>query len=366
MNHSTQSILVILPAKQLQLDSDPRGFGGIYKAALAHVQALRHIGIHVTVLTASLPFYTEASRLGAECYFHPHWHSSLLPLLNPRCWLQAWRVLRTRPLAALHHSGRSWPWAKILLFSTRNIGILHTGSLHRTKYFKYQFALSSITLAALQTAPANQKYQFRRIKNGLFRAHEHPIKVRSPIPAFHAQRPLLLGHLGRVCHDKGIDILLQALAMLKNRDLSVNLRVTGGSAPEYVKLADELGISDRVTFQEWIDDPEEFYGEVDFLCLASRVEPFGLVVLEAMSRGLPVIASAAHGPTEIIQHGVSGFLFPVGDYQTLAALIEQVYHEPSLCETLGQGALQRIAEEYSCEAVGHSIIEAIHSFSKAS
>lgn len=361
MTHPAHSILVVLPAKQLRLDCDPRGFGGIYKAALSQVQALRSAGADVTVLTASKPFFEDARREGADCHFHPHWHSSFLPLLNPSCWLQAWRVRSRKPRAALHHSGRTWPWAKILLRGIPGIGILHTGSLRRTKHFRHQFALSSRTLAALEADPAHSGYVFRRIKNGLLGKGTPPAATRPDIPAFDESRPLRLGHLGRVCHDKGIDILLRAVAALKHRGLAVTLRIVGEKPPEYLQLARNLGVSDIVSFQDWIDDPEQFYASIDVFCLASRSEPFGLVVLEAMSRGLPVIASACEGPSDIIVHGVSGLLFPPEDADGLADLIGSIHQEPALCHSLGDAARLRIAEEYSPEAVGASILHAIDS-----
>ena len=365
MSDSTKTTLVVLPAKQLRLDCDPRGFGGIYKAALTQVEALISTGTRVSVLTASKPFFEEARHLGADCYFHPHWHSSILPLVNPRCWRQSWNVRRSRPIAALHHSGRTWPWAKILFCGIRNIGILHTGTTHRTKHFRYQFALSKSAHEALQVEPSNQKYIFRCIKNGLFTKEVRQVATITDIPSFDETRPLRLGYLGRVCHDKGIDVLLKAVAIAKKRGLTVTLSITGENHPEYIALARDLGISEIVSFHEWTDDPDKFYSAIDTFCLASRIEPFGLVVLEAMGCGLPVLASNCDGPSEIIQHGKSGLLFPVEDSNSLAALIEQIYQRPSLCRFLGEGARQRIVDEYSPRAVGISILRAISSLSNS-
>jgi len=366
MIDSTKSILVVLPAKQLRIDCDQRGFGGIYKAALSQVQALRSTGTDVVVLTASMPFFEDARRQGADCYFHAHWHNSLLPLLTPACWLQAWRVRRKKPCAALHHSGRTWPWAKILLHGVLHIGILHTGSLRRTKHFKHQFALSSKTLSYLETTYSNSCYVFRRIKNGLL-GKETPLAVKhSDVRAFDNTHPLRLGHLGRVCHDKGIDILLLAVAAVKNMGMAITLRIVGDEPPEYIQLAKKLGVSDIVFFQDWIDNPEEFYNAIDVFCLASRIEPFGLVVLEAMSRGLPVIASACEGPSDIIEHNVCGLLFTPEDADSLAHLIGSIYQKPALCTYLGESARLHIAEKYSPEAVGFSILCAIDSIASRS
>ena len=361
MTDPTHSILVVLPAKQLRLDCDPRGFGGIYKAALSQVQALRSAGVNVTVLTASKPFYEKASREGAHCYYHPHWHSSFLPLLNPVCWLQAWRVRQWKPSAALQHSGRTWPWAKILFNGISHIGILHTGSIRRTKYFRYQFALSTKTHAALESDPSNSCYVFRGIKNGLLDQKTPPAAACPKIDSFTAHRPLRLGYLGRVCHDKGIDILLKAVSEVKQLGMAITLRIVGEESPEYLKLAKELGVHDIVSFQAWMDDPEEFYASIDVFCLASRNEPFGLVVLEAMSRGLPVIASDCAGPSDIIENGISGLLFPTEDTDRLTKLIAEIYSSPALCRSLGDKARLRIEEDYSPKAVGASILAAIDS-----
>lgn len=352
------TILIVLPAKQLTLDADRKGCGGIYKAALSQVQALLSQGVHVTVLTASLPFAKEAGDLGAKTFFHPAWHSSILPLVSPACWQQARQILQDKPVAALHHSGRSWSWAKALFGRIPNVGVLHTGAIRRTRHFTYQLALSSANLRQLQADPANRKYKIRHIKNGLLTAVAVPQEAKPPAPP---SAPLRLGYLGRVCHDKGMDILLRAAAILKHREIPVSLAIVGGEAGEYAELARQLAVDSFTKFQTWTDDPAAFYASIDIFCVPSRHEPFGLVVIEAMSRSLPVIASASDGPLDIIEDGVSGIIFPIDSPGELAKAVEHLFHNPAVRTRLGENAARRISNDFSPEAVGHSILSALKS-----
>ncbi len=356
-------ILIVLPAKQLTLDADPRGFGGIYKAALTQVQALKSAGATVVVLTASLPFAKQAEAEGAICFYHPRWHHSLFPMLSLKCWLQARRINQLAPAAALQHSGRSWPWAKAMFPRIPNVGILHTASLRRTRHFKYQMALSTANLQSLSSDPANSKYRFGLIKNGLFQKPEAQVltapESRREDAATAGPAALRLGYLGRVCHSKGIDILLQAAAILKRRGLPVTLKIVGESSGEFIDQATQLDVADLTSFDGWTDNPDAFYAEIDVFCLASRIEPFGLVVLEAMAMGLPVIASRCEGPRDIIEDGKSGILFDSENAQQLADAIERLHRNPELRRQLGDQSRRHVAEHYSPGTIGRSILTEI-------
>jgi len=92
----------------------------------------------------------------------------------------------------------------------------------------------------------------------------------------------------------------------------------GPDVPVARELAERLGVLDRVTFVGVVDRVAPLLAAADLLLLPSSTESFGLVALEAMASGVPVIASDVGGIPEVVQHGVTGYLAPVGDVQQMA------------------------------------------------
>jgi UDP-glucose:(heptosyl)LPS alpha-1,3-glucosyltransferase len=125
---------------------------------------------------------------------------------------------------------------------------------------------------------------------------------------------------------KGLDAILEGVARAKvlRPDLPVRLLVVGkGNAVKYRALASSLGIADAVIFAgPQAKGVESFYLASDFLVMLSLFDTFGMVVLEAMAAGLPVILSANVGAKDIVEEGVNGFVLPDGrDADAAAAKI---------------------------------------------
>ncbi len=135
------------------------------------------------------------------------------------------------------------------------------------------------------------------------------------------QGTLLLG-LGRLHQVKGFEILLQALAKLPRATLWLT-----GSGPEELALrhqAGALGLTARVRFLGWQDDPLPLLRAADLLVVPSLKEPLGNVILEAWMAGCPVLASNADGPAWLIEDGVSGRLFRRGSPDALAEAVRSM------------------------------------------
>jgi glycosyltransferase involved in cell wall biosynthesis len=147
----------------------------------------------------------------------------------------------------------------------------------------------------------------------------------APLPAPPGVAKLLT--LGRLHPNKGFDILLRALAMLPEAHLSI-----GGEGPERAaleRLADELGIADRVGFLGWRQDVGALLAGCDIFICPSRHEPLGNVVLEAWSAARPVVASAVQGPAALIRDGATGLLVPKEEPGPLAAAIATLLVDPA-------------------------------------
>lgn len=152
-------------------------------------------------------------------------------------------------------------------------------------------------------------------------------------------------YVGRIEPLKGIDILLNAIKYMENKH-DVSVFVVGGvsnSDPELNRLqsmAVELGIEDKVTFTGVLEHSilPDYYRAADVFVLPSHYESFGLVALEAMACGLPVIVSRVGGLKHIVNNGHTGYLIPWRCAEPFAQHIDMLLSNDALREAIGQSA----------------------------
>jgi starch synthase len=161
--------------------------------------------------------------------------------------------------------------------------------------------------------------------------------------------------VGRLDPDqKGLDVLIRAMAMLP-RSPPLRLRLVGedwGGAELLRQLAQRLGVADRLSYIGKLSRSElvKEFAEADFLVLPSRFEPFGVVILEAMAAGLPVIASRVGGIPEIVAEGRTGLLVEPDSPDALAESLEHLSQDESLRHSMGRAARERV-EEYAWDSI---------------
>ena len=133
----------------------------------------------------------------------------------------------------------------------------------------------------------------------------------------------VLGTLGRLHVNKGLDVMIRALASLKSRGVAVKLRIAGDGPlkDDLVRLASSLAVTDMIDFCGWVSPAADYLAGLDLFVLPSRVEPFGLVVTEAMAAGVPVVATRIDGPREILLDGELGGLSENENPEAFAAAI---------------------------------------------
>jgi glycosyltransferase involved in cell wall biosynthesis len=145
----------------------------------------------------------------------------------------------------------------------------------------------------------------------------------------------ILGSLRRLVPRMGLDILLQAAA--RHREACVAIAGEGPARRELAALADDLGIGHRVRFLGRIEQSTvpNFYSALDCSVIPSRaLEGFGLVALEAMSCGIPVIASDVGGLPEALGPLAAEWVFPAGDVAALSRLIARAADRPPHTDVL--------------------------------
>jgi glycosyltransferase involved in cell wall biosynthesis len=173
--------------------------------------------------------------------------------------------------------------------------------------------------------------------------------------AFGLEGPFLL-FVGRLASNKGLLTLLDAFAPLARRDRRATLVLVGedgGMAGPVDRRSRELGLSDRVRRLGHVaDEPllAAAYHEARALVLPSDYEAFGLVLLEAMAQGTPVIASRVGGIPEIVEDGRTGLLVPPGAPEPLAEAIARIWDDPGLGRRLGTAGRTTVVPRYTWEA----------------
>lgn len=161
----------------------------------------------------------------------------------------------------------------------------------------------------------------------------------------------VIGTLGRLHRNKGIDLMLRALAQLRARGVAARLTVAGEGPeqPALQSLATDLGLGDVVALTGWVD-PAAYLPTLDLFVLPSRVEPFGLVVAEAMAAGVPVIASKIDGPEEILSGGAFGRLVAPEDVDDLADAIARAIGDWDGTRALARAAQAHAVDQFSLKA----------------
>ncbi|MEK2610567.1 glycosyltransferase [Pseudomonas shirazensis] len=185
----------------------------------------------------------------------------------------------------------------------------------------------------------------------------------SLVPAAEARRVLgldpqawIVGNVGRLHPDKDQATLLKGFAQaLPNLPAGARLAIlgTGRLEPQLKALAVELGIAAQVDFLGQVADARRYFKAFDVFALSSDHEPFGMVLLEAMVAGVPVLATACGGAREVVE-GV-GMLFPLGDAGQLAQGLEHMARlDDQQRQACAEHMLQRLRERFSDQAVAET------------
>lgn len=173
----------------------------------------------------------------------------------------------------------------------------------------------------------------------------------APAPIREGERPFTVGYIGRLVPEKGIDLLMRALAGW-TADWRLQIVGQGPERAALERLAQTLGSADRVAFVGQIPsmDIPRFYHQLDALVIPSRTLPnwkeqFGRVITEAMASGVPVIGSDSGAIPDVI--GEAGLIVPEGDADALRAALSRLHDDHGLRATLSQRGRARVLERFT-------------------
>ncbi|MEJ0021030.1 MAG: N-acetyl-alpha-D-glucosaminyl L-malate synthase BshA [Candidatus Doudnabacteria bacterium] len=178
------------------------------------------------------------------------------------------------------------------------------------------------------------------------------------IPAAQIRKDLGIGtdefmviHLSNLRPVKRIPDLLRIVAASKHvRKLKLVI-LSGGNFEQFLPLVDELKLKNNIIVRENILDIENYINAADLGIYPSETESFGMGILETLSFGKPVLASNSGGIPEVMQHGRTGYLYPVGDVQSFTQGLDELIENPQERQKMGERGKVRAQSLFNTEKI---------------
>lgn len=309
------------------------------------------------------------------------------PLRSAYCAYQLARIIRQRDVRLVYINGPRTLVTGVLaarLTGRPSLFHLHMTMTRRTDLLVATRAAQRATriIACSQTAAAALIEQAHHLEpktqviySPVRQPDRRPVHPSPEGAALEAARrrsggAAVLGLVGRITPGKGHHVLLEAAARLAARGRDVELVIVGAPDPNCAEdeaylarlknLAHARGLESRVRWTGYQTDPDPYYRTFDVLVMPSVVrEGLGLVALEAMQWGVPVVGSRLGGILEIVKDGVNGLLFAGGDSTALAETLDRLLSDSGWRARLAAGARVSVDERFSVETFRARIREAL-------
>jgi len=287
-----------------------------------------------------LPFQMKKI-LNVEKFDILHLHEPFTPMVSLSALLQS-QTVNVGTFHACHNKSRGYGASKPLLSS----------------WLKRLNGKITVSQPALDHISRYLPSDYHIIPNGIATDRFSP---EGPIREEFTDDKLNILFVGRLEKRKGLKHLLLASNIIKKKFPNFRVIVVGPGTrlrPGYEELIRDLNL-DNVVFTSFVSDTElpQYYRSADIFCApATGGESFGIVLLEAMACGKPVVASNIDGYASVLKHNEEGLMVPVGDEEALASALLSLLENPSLREKMGnKGKIK--AERYSWPNVSCQIMD---------
>ncbi len=168
----------------------------------------------------------------------------------------------------------------------------------------------------------------------------------------------LLFFVGRITPEKGLQVLVRAMAQLLPKYPKTRLLAAGKNSEQLLSLADEMGVAHACDFLGYISNKERdhLFQAADAAILPSLYEPFGIVALEAMALGCNVIASDVGGLGEVVQHEHNGLTVLPNDAQSIAWAVDRLLADPAAAAERRAVAQNEVATRYNWNSIAEKTV----------
>ncbi len=275
-------------------------------------------------------------------------------------------VLRRQPYVITYHNDLVWTGMKGAAFRAYQTvwSRLVLGGARRVLITSWDFARSSPQLRPFVRRHADRLIE---MPNGVDTRRLHPAlegdAVRRQLGLRHAAVTLFVGAMD-TAHDLkgGVPTLLRALAKVPDQAVQLVLVGGGDMVPAYRQLARQLGLGGRTHFVGWIPNDQlgPYYAAADVLVVPSvRVEAFGLVAIEALACGTPVVASELPGLRSVVHSTNGGLLVPPGEPDALAATLAGLLADRERRLVLASNGRAAVVQHYDWSVIS-SRLDAVY------
>ena len=337
-----------------------RGVSGSENHLLALLPALREAGVDARFLGLDVPgtsseFYARLDQLGV-----PYAQVRCGADISPRMARDVVRAVRAEQPDLLHtHLVHADVYGAI---AARPLRVPYVSTRHNDdryllgpfRYVDRAFARGARRLIAISDAvrdflvrAGHDRRKLVTVHYGLDELPAAPSEVLPEAAGIPSGAPLLLA-VGRLIAQKDHATLLRAFAAVRERHPEARLAILGSGPLEAetraqvreLSLDDTVVLPGRLGIRSWLE-------RADVFVHSSRWEGFGIVLLEAMLAGLPIVATRVSAVPEVVADGETGLLVEAGDADAFAVALDRLLSDPELARRLGEAGLARARAEFS-------------------
>jgi phosphatidyl-myo-inositol alpha-mannosyltransferase len=328
-------VTVMAPSGMVDDDHDIPHFVRIGRTvALRGNRSVAHVGLSFHLAHRVRTFVDR------EGFDVVHYHEPLLPAL---------------PITMLRfHEGTNV--GTFHAYARRNLGYYHARPLLRGAFQRLD-ACIAVSVPARDFISRYFPADYRVIPNGVDTTRFRP--GVEPLDSLRTRGVTTLLYVGRLEARKGVDVLLDAAAELRRQGRPVQVVIVGDGHLRYVleHRAEQVGL-DGVRFEGHVaaDTLPRYFATADVVCApATGGESFGIVLLEAMASGVPVVASDIPGYAQVVEADRTGLLVPPRDADALAGALGRLIDDPQRRQAMGERA-RAAALAYDWSAVARSVL----------
>ena len=251
----------------------------------------------------------------------------------------------------------AWSFSMTVHGSKEFFDVARQGLAHKVAAARFVVCISDFTRSQLMALVDDTHWpRLRVVHCGIDPEHFTP-----PEGGRHGDGPLRILTVGRLDNMKGVAILVEAVSELRRRGIAVALTVVGdGPQREHLqRLAERNAVGEAVTWAGPVgqDAIRAHYLAADVFCLPSFAEGIPVVLMEAMSTGLPVVANGITGIPELVEHEISGLLVRPGRSDLLVGALERLAADGELRARMGEAGREKVRREFASADVGGALAQ---------